>query len=434
MHNIILTISLPLTQNSIFGIIPRFGGKTMTYKTTMIACELGITTQALVNNLMPILFVIFKDNFGVSYTLIANLMLINFIIQLFTDGLSIKIISKLGYRKAGIIAQLSAVFGLFCLGILPHFLPVYIGLITSVVFCAFGGGLLEVMVSPIVDSLDLDHSSAKMSMLHSFYCWGQLVVILITTAILKIFSNSIWWVLPLGWAVFPLLNAFLFSVVPIPEISAEEEYQSPKSLLKSSIFINMCLLMLCSGAAEITMSQWASLFAQKGLSVDKFAGDLLGPCLLALLMGVGRLIYGIAGTRLNLRKSLIFSSVLCTVCYLTAAIAQNSYIALLGCAVTGFSVSIMWPGVYSYSAKMITGGGTAMFSILALFGDVGCSLGSWLCGTVSDFSMKFTQVSDLALKLNITPEQLGLKIGIGTTAIFPIIMLILLICSKKVKI
>ena len=405
----------------------------MTYKATMLACELGITTQALVNNLMPILFVIFKDDFGVSYSLIANLMLINFIVQLLTDGLSIKIISLLGYRKAGIVAQLSAVAGLFCLGILPHFLPVYIALLSSVIFCAFGGGLLEVMVSPIVDSLDLDHSSAKMSMLHSFYCWGQLVVILITTAILKVLSNDIWWILPIGWAFFPLLNSLLFSIVPIPEINPEEQYKSPKALLKSSIFINMCLLMLCSGAAEITMSQWASLFAQKGLGIDKFAGDLLGPCLLALLMGVGRLLYGILGTKLNLRKSLILSSLLCTVCYLTAAISQNPYIALLGCSITGFSVSIMWPGVYSYSAKMVAGSGTAMFSILALFGDVGCSLGSWLCGTISDFSLKFSQINDIALSLNITPEQLGLKIGIGTTTIFPIIMLMLLLGSKKTK-
>ncbi len=405
----------------------------MTYKSTMLACELGITTQALVNNLTPLLFVIFKDNFGVSYTDIANLMLINFIIQLFTDGLSIKVISRLGYRKSGILAQLSAVLGLLCLGIMPHFLPIYISLLASVIFCAFGGGLLEVMVSPIVDSLDIDHSSSKMSMLHSFYCWGQLVVILITTAVLKAFSSNIWWLLPLGWSLFPFANALLFSVVPIPEIDAETEQKTPLSLLKSSLFINMCFLMLCSGAAEITMSQWASLFAQKGLGVDKFAGDLMGPCLLALLMGFGRILYGFFGKKLNLRKSLIFSSVLCTICYMTASISQNPYLALLGCAVTGFSVSIMWPGVYSYSAKVIKGGGTAMFSILALFGDVGCSFGSWLCGTISDFSIKLTAVADCAARLDITPEQLGLKIGIGATAIFPIIMLIILLFSKKIK-
>lgn len=403
----------------------------MTHKSTMLACEFGITTQALVNNLMPLLFVIFKDNFGISYTLIANLMLINFIAQLLTDGLSIRIINRLGYRKSGILAQLSAVFGLLCLGILPHFFPVYISLLVSVIFCAFGGGLLEVMVSPIVDSLELGHSSARMSMLHSFYCWGQLFVILISTAAIKAFSSTIWWILPICWSILPLLNSVFFTIVPIPEINKDEQTETPVSLLKSSAFINMCLLMLCAGAAEITMSQWASLFAQKGLGVDKFAGDLLGPCMFALLMGIGRLLYGIFGKHLSLGKTLFLCSILCTACYLTAALSENPFIALLGCAVTGFSVSIMWPGVYSYSSKRINSGGTAMFSILALFGDVGCSLGSWLCGTVSDFSLKFAFVTDYAQNIGITPEQMGLKIGIGFIAVFPIIMLLLLISGRK---
>ncbi len=405
----------------------------MTYKTTMLACEFGITTQAIVNNLMPLLFVIFKDNFGISYTLIANLMLINFGLQLLTDGFSIKIINCLGYRKSGILAQLSAVLGLLCLGILPHFLPVYISLLLSVIFCAFGGGLLEVMVSPIVDSLDLGHSSARMSMLHSFYCWGQLFVVLISTAAIKAFSGSIWWILPIFWAIMPLINSVLFTIVPIPEIDSGRQHETPTSLLKSPLFINMCLLMLCAGAAEITMSQWASLFAQKGLGVDKFAGDLMGPCMFALFMGTGRLLYGIFGGRLSLRKSLFFCSMLCTVCYLTAAISQNPFIALLGCGLTGFSVSIMWPGVYSYSSKKISGGGTAMFSILALFGDVGCSLGSWICGTVSDFSLKFTAVTDYASKIGITPEQIGLKIGLGVIAVFPVMMMVLLLTGGHKK-
>ena len=398
----------------------------MTHKSTMLACEFGITTQAVVNNLAPILFVIFKDNFGISYTLIANLMLINFMIQLATDALSIKIINVLGYRKSGILAQLSATAGLLALGILHLFLPPYIALIIAVPLYAFGGGLLEVMVSPVVDSLELGSKSASMSMLHSFYCWGQLVVVLISTAALRIFGNGIWYILPVIWAVLPIINSILFAIVPIPEILDDAETKNTKTLMKSKIFICMCLLMTCSGAAEITMSQWASLFAQKGLGISKFLGDLLGPCLFALFMGGGRLIHGILGGKLDLRKSLLFCSILCAVCYFTAAMSQNAYIALLGCAVTGFSVSIMWPGVYSYSSKLISGGGTAMFSILALFGDVGCSLGSWLCGTISDFSLKFDFVKNYADTLNITYEQIGLKIGIGFTAVFPIIMILIL--------
>lgn len=403
----------------------------MTHKSTMLACEFGITTQAVVNNLAPILFVIFKDDFGISYTLIANLMLINFMIQLLTDALSIKILSVLGYRKSGILAQISAAFGLLCLGILPQHMPAYAALIIAVPLYAFGGGLLEVMVSPVVDSLDLGHQSARMSMLHSFYCWGQLVVVLLSTAALKFFGSGIWFILPVFWAVLPIVNSVLFASVPIPEISENDETKSPKTLLKSKIFISMCLLMACSGAAEITMSQWASLFAQKGLGVNKFLGDLLGPCLFALLMGIGRLLYGIFGGRLNLRKSLMFCSILCAACYLTAAMSHNAYTALLGCAVTGFSVSIMWPGVYSYSSKMIPGGGTAMFSLLALFGDIGCSLGSWLCGMISEISLKFEPVKNYAEIINVTYEQLGLKIGIGFTALFPVLMIILLILIPR---
>lgn len=398
----------------------------------MLACEFGITTQAVVNNLMPLLFVIFKDDFGISYTLIANLMLFNFLVQLATDALSVKIINTLGYRKTGITAQLFAALGLICLGILPHFAPIYISLLTAVVFSAFGGGLLEVMVSPIVDSLNLGHSSARMSMLHSFYCWGQLLVVLLSTTVLKVFSNDIWWLLALFWAVIPLFNSILFSVVPIPEIKSEDKAETPRGLLKSPLFINMCVLMLCAGAAEIGMSQWASVFAQKGLGTDKFVGDVLGPCLFALLMGIGRLLYGIFGGRLHLEKSLFFCSILCVACYLVAALARIPLVALIGCAVTGFSVSIMWPGVYSYSSRKIPHGGTAMFSILAFSGDIGCSLGSWLCGTVSDFSLSFARVAAYADKISITPEQLGLKIGIGFLSVFPIIMLILLAVGHKI--
>lgn len=409
------------------------GGNEMTHKTTMLACEFGITTQAIVNNLAPILFVIFKDDYGISYTLIANLMLINFMIQLLTDALSIKIINALGYRKSGILAQISAAAGLLCLGVLPQILPAYTALIISVPLYAFGGGLLEVMLSPVVDSLELGNKSARMNMLHSFYCWGQLVVVLLSTAALRIFGNDIWYLLPVLWAVLPITNAVLFCKVPIPEISGDEEVKSPKSLLKSKIFISMCLLMVCSGAAEITMSQWASLFAQKGLGINKFLGDLLGPCLFALFMGIGRLIYGIYGDRLNLKKSLVFCCILCTACYLTAALSQNPIIALLGCSLTGFSVSIMWPGVYSYSSKMIKNGGTAMFGLLALFGDIGCSLGSWLCGAVSDFSLQFNTVKKYADAINITYEQIGLKIGLGFITIFPIIMLIILAAMPRRK-
>lgn len=405
----------------------------MTQKSTLHACELGMITQAAINNITPILFVIFKDNFGISYTMIGALSLLNFLIQLVTDWTAIGIVNRIGYRRSMVMAHIFAGVGLLSLGILPQVVPVYAGLAISVAISAFGGGLLEVLNSPITDSLDLGNSSATMSLVHSFYSWGQLIVVFLTTLAIKAFSADIWYLSPLCWMILPFFNAFLFSKVPMPEISPEEKEKSPLSLFRSPVFIAMSTLMLCAGASEIAMSQWSSLFAQKGLGVNKFMGDLLGPCLFACLMGIGRLYYGLRGKKLKLRKSLMYCSILCIVCYITAAFSQNAYLALAGCAFTGLSVSLMWPGALSYSSKKIPDGGAAMFALLALFGDAGCSFGSALCGAVSDFAVTLPRVSVMAANLGISAEQMSLKIGLSITLIFPIIMLLVLLKQKKTK-
>ena len=402
----------------------------MTQKSTMLACEFGITTQSAVNCLAPLLFVIFKDNFGLSYTMIAALMLFNFLVQIATDVTAIKILSLLDYRKSGVLAQSSAATGLIFLGILPKFMPIYPALLVATFFMAFGGGLLEVMVSPIVDSLSANQSSTKMNMLHSFFCWGQVAVILTVTTALKIFGNNIWWILPILWASVPLTSIFMFLIVPIPNIAQKEKIKGERLPFITKTFILMCFLMIMSGASEITMGEWASVFAQKGLGIDKFSGDILGPCLFAVLMGGGRVLFGIFGDRVRLKNALTFYSVLCTICYIVAATATNSYVALFFCALTGFSVSIMWPGVYSYSSSKIKTGKTAMFGILALCGDVGCSLGSWITGSVADFSLTLPNVLAFADKFGIAYEQMGLKIGIACASIFPFLMVLALILSK----
>lgn len=404
----------------------------MTQKSTMTTCQIAMITQSIVNNLTPVLFVIFKDDFGLSYTMIASLLLINYVVQLCTDILSIKILRLLDYRKSGILAQVSALIGLIFLGTLPNLMPIEPALIISTVLMSFGGGLLEVMTSPIVDSLSIGHSSSRMNLLHSFYAWGQVIVVLLSSLAIKLFSYGIWRILPFFWALVPLTTAILFSVVPIPDIAKEERSKSKPKLL-TGLFFEMCFLMVCAGAAEITMAGWASIFAQKGLGINKFLGDILGPCLFAVFMGLGRLLYGVFGGKLNLKSSLIYASLLCSVCYLTASISPNPFVALFACALTGFSVSIMWPGVYAFSSKKIKNGGTAMFGILALFGDMGCSLGSWVAGLISDFSVKIPSVIACANRLNITTEQMGLKIGIGFSAIFPTAMIIIMLLSKKEK-
>lgn len=405
----------------------------MTQKTTMLACESSIVTQGIVNNLLPVMLVIFRDDFGISYSLLANLLLLNFMVQLFTDWFSIKIVNKLGYRKSGILAQCSAALGLIFMAVLTGILPVYPALLLSVIFTAFGGGMLEVMVSPIVENLTYGSSSARMSMLHSFYCWGQMLVVLVSSLALKVFSHSIWRFIPIFWAIVPIINIILFSIVPIPKIPKEDARVKPLSLFRTPVFIKMCLLMLCAGASEIAMAQWASVFAQKGLGVNKFIGDISGPCLFAILMGTGRTLYGYFGSRLNLKNTLVVSSILCLFCYVSTGILNNAVLSLITCAFTGFTVSIMWPGVYSYSAKKMGSSSTAMFGILALFGDMGCSLGSWLCGTVSELVMGFPKITVLSQRLMITPEQMGLKVGIIATGVFPLAMMVLLLFTRFKK-
>ncbi|MBR4173613.1 MAG: MFS transporter, partial [Clostridia bacterium] len=331
---------------------------------------------------------------------------------------------------SGILAQLSAACGLIMLGTLPAVMPIYPALIIATFFMAFGGGLLEVMVSPIVDSISKGQSAAKMNLLHSFFCWGQVAVILTATTAIKLFGNGIWQFIPIAWALVPIISIVMFSVVPIPEIARAEKKSGEKLPYKSKVFLLMCFLMITAGASEITMAQWASVFAQKGLGINKFAGDILGPCLFAVLMGSGRVLFGIFGKNVNLKSALTYYAVLCTVCYIVAATAKNAYIALFACALTGFSVSIMWPAVYSYSSCVIKTGKTAMFGILALCGDVGCSFGSWLTGSMSDFSLKLTKVLEMADRCGISYEQMGLKIGIACAAIFPLLMSLALIFSR----
>ena len=396
----------------------------------MLACEFGITTQAAVNNLAPILFVIFKDNFGLSYTMIAQLMLFNFSVQILTDFFSIKILGVLDYRKSGILAQAFAASGLIMLGVLPHLIPIYYALFAATLLMALGGGLLEVMVSPIVDSLSEGQSSARMNLLHSFFCWGQVAVILTATTGIKVFSDKFWWTIPIAWALVPIISMIMFMIVPIPDIARSERKLQKKPSLFSHTFILMCILMITSGASEITMGQWASIFAQKGLGISKFSGDILGPCFFAVLMGSGRVLYGLFGKKLDLKGALTFSSVLCFFCYIGAALSKNPYFALFSCALTGFSVSIMWPGVYSYSSSVIKNGGTAMFGILALCGDIGCSLGSWMTGRIFDFSLTIPYVLSFADKHGLEYEQMGLKLGIAGASLFPLLMAIILVFSK----
>lgn len=382
--------------------------QTTSYRATRMACYRGYIVQGVVNNLSPLFFVIFQREFGVSYAMISSLILFNFVTQIAVDVLCVRFIDRVGYRAATVAAHICCALGLAMLGLLPRVLPApFLGLALATMVTAIGGGIIEVAVSPIIDSLPSDAKDAKMSLLHSFYCWGQVGVVLLTTLAVRILGEGLWWTLPLAWAALPFYNIFAFARVPLTPTVPEGEKTPLGRLGRSPAFLMAMLLMLCAGASELAMSQWSSLFAEQALGVDKVVGDLLGPCLFAVFMGIGRTIYGVWGDRLDLYKSLLATAALCVLCYLGAALLAAPVLSLLCCALCGFSISLMWPGVLSSTSARFPKGGAAMFGLLAVCGDVGCSSGPALTGMVSEWA--------------------GLRAGMLGLGIFPLVMVLCLI-------
>ena len=396
-----------------------------TYRTTKLACYGAIISQAIQNNLSALLFVVFQQQYGISYEMLGRLILMNFVTQLCVDMISIKLAEKFGYRACLIGGQSCIVVGLILLSVLPSVMPPYIGLSIAVILMAVGGGLAEVLVSPTIEAMPGDEKAAAMSMLHSFYCWGQVATVLGSTLLLFVIGRSAWQVLPLCWVIVPACSALLFVRAPFaPVVGGEGGGMKLGTLLRTPAFLVAMLIMVCAGASELVMSQWASTFAEKALGVSKVIGDLAGPCMFAVLMGLGRMIYGRMGSRLPLKQCLMGCALLCVACYLTAALSGNPVAALAGCAVCGFSVSIMWPGALSMSAARFPTAGTALFAILAVMGDLGCSVGPWLAGLVSDGAQAVPQLTQFAAQAGLTAEQLGLKAGLLLGTVFPVTLFV----------
>lgn len=381
------------------------------YKKTLFACYRGYITQAVVVNLMPLFFVIFQDHYNISFVMLGNLILLNFVTQLLTDAASIKFVGKLGYRKTALAAHALAAIGFLLLGTLHFLIPLLPALFISTVVFAIGGGLLEVVVSPVVESIPGEAKEQAMSILHSFYCWGVILVVLVTTVFLRFFGNESWMIVSVLWAILPIYNFIAFLKVPILPPLEEEKSLPLKTLFKSRIFVVILLMMTCGGAAELGMAQWASLFTEKALGIPKTIGDVLGPCFFAAMMGIGRMIYGIFGHKIRLLRVIVLSSVLCIASYFIAALSDSPIISLIGCAFCGFSVSLMWPGMLSCAAAIFKSGGAAMFCTMALFGDIGCSVGPWLVGLVSEINASLGEIQ-------------ALRTGMASGAIFPFILLL----------
>lgn len=377
------------------------------YNKTVYACFIAYIVQAIINNFAPLLFLTFSNSYNLPLTQITFLVTINFLIQLSIDLLSVFFVDKLGYKNSMLIAHFLAFLGLALLAILPNIISPFIGLLIAVILYAIGGGLIEVIVSPIIEACPSENKEQAMSLLHSFYCWGQVGVVLISTIFFSIFNIKNWPILAIIWSIVPLANMFFFKKVPVPNLLANEEKgMSLKELFKTNIFWLFIILMALAGACEQSISQWASVFAESGLKVSKTTGDLLGPMFFAIMMGTSRLIYGKFGDKLPLKKSMIFTSVLCLIAYLILAFNSNAALGLLALGLAGFSVGLLWPGTFSLASAALPKGGTALFALLALGGDLGCSGGPTYVGLFSSVS-----IND----------------GIRHAVIFPIILIICLL-------
>lgn len=382
---------------------------------TIYASYLGYITQAVINNFAPLLFVWFQSEFSFTLSQITLLTTVNFAVQLCVDLLSTFFVDRIGYRPCILAAHVLAAAGLVGMAVLPAVFPsAYGGMLAAVVLYALGGGLIEVLISPIVEACPTERKEAAMSLLHSFYCWGQALLVLVSTAFFTVFGTQHWRVMACIWALIPLGNTVLFALAPIYPIVGEGVEKMPLGqLLRQKCFWLLMLLMLCAGASELSMSQWASAFAESALHVSKTVGDLAGPCAFALLMGTARALYGKFAERLPLKRAIMGCAVLCIVCYLLAAFVQVPLFGLIGCAVCGFSVGIFWPGTFSMASRVLPGAGTAMFALLALAGDLGCSGGPTLVGLVSG--------------------SMGgnLHAGLAAAVVFPALMLVVLPFFKE---
>lgn len=387
------------------------------YQKTLLACYLGFVTQAISANYAPLLFLTFRGTYGISLEKIAMIPMVFYLAQLFVDLAATRFADRIGYRRCVVASQVLSAAGLAALAFLPDLLPnPFVGILMAVVLYAVGSGLIEVLVSPIVEACPFDNKDGVMSLLHSFYCWGALGVILGSTLFFALFGVENWRILTVLWALVPLYNMVNFVSCPIERLVEEGRSMAPAQLFRLPLFWLIILLMVCSGASEAAMAQWASAFTESALGVSKTVGDLAGPGLFALFMGISRVLYGRFSERLDLTRTMLFCGVLCAGCYLVAALAASPVLGLAGCALCGLAVGIMWPGSISISAQKCPRGGTAMFAFLALAGDLGATISPTMTGSFAELAGG------------------NLKAGLLAAAVFPVVMgLGLLVLKRTVR-
>lgn len=324
------------------------------------------------------------------------------------DFISAKVVDRIGYRKCAVASQFFSAVGLLGLTIFPYIFPnAYIGILFSVLIYAIGSGLIETVGSPIVQACPIDNKDKYMSMIHSFYCWGHVLVVIASTVFFKLFGMDNWRVLSAIWSAVPIVTMFFFMKVPICSLAEEGKTLGGRHFIKMPVFWLLIVLMFCSGASEQGISQWISTFAEAGLGIDKTTGDLLGTCMFAVLMGASRVFYGKLGHKFDLNKYMLLSGCLCFVCYFVAGASESAVVSLIACIFCGTTVGIMWPGIYNVSTDVIKNGGTGLFAYLALAGDIGCASGPGILGIAAELFNN------------------NLKAGMLVSGVFPIVFVVL---------
>lgn len=384
------------------------------YKKTLLACYLGFITQAIAANFAPLIFLTLHTGYDISLGKIAMIPTLFYFTQLLVDLFCAKFVDKIGYRVSAVASEVFSALGLIGLAVLPGVLGnAYVGILISVVVYALGSGLIEVLGSPIVEVCPFPNKDSVMSLLHSFYCWGSVGVILLSTLFFAAFGIENWKILACLWAIIPIYNAFNFAVCPIEPLTEEGQGLGIQGLVRLPVFWIAIVLMVCAGASELSMSQWASAYVEAALGLPKSVGDIAGPCLFAVTMGISRLFYGKFGEKVDLMKFMVFSGGLCLGCYLLAGLGGSAALGLLGCILCGFSVGIMWPGTISITSRRIPRGGTALFALLAMAGDLGGSIGPYVVGLVTQGAGE------------------NLKAGMLAAAVFPVVLVASVLALRK---
>ena len=384
------------------------------YLLTVRVCGASYLVQGILNNFLPLLFLRFAVEFGFSLNQISFLIIANFGIQMVVDFVSAKVVDRIGYRECAVASQAFSAVGLFGLAIFPYIVTdAYAGILLAVFLYAIGSGLIETVGSPIVQACPIDNKDKYMSMIHSFYCWGHVLVVIVSTCFFKVFGMNNWRALSGLWAVVPFVIMFFFMRVPMCSLADEGKTLSGRHFIKMPVFWLLIVLMFCSGASEQGVSQWISTFAEAGLGIDKTTGDLLGTCMFAVLMGASRVFYGKLGHRFDLNKYMLLSGSLCFVCYFVAGVSGNAVVSLLACILCGTTVGIMWPGIYNVSTVFIKNGGTGLFAYLALAGDIGCAGGPGILGIVAELLNE------------------NLKAGMLVSSVFPVVFVVLFLILIK---